>query len=207
MPEMDVVNVQNEKTGQVDLDEKIFGVTVKKSLIHEAVVMQQACARQGTAAVKTRGMVRGGGRKPWKQKGTGRARHGSIRSPIWRGGGIVFGPQPRDYGYSIPKKKYRAAMHAALTAKRVDGEIVVVDQLSLPDAKTKSFAQILRNLTLSKKTLVVLPEISPEMERSARNIARVSLVSVKGLNVYDLMAHRHVLVTREALSEIQEVWS
>jgi large subunit ribosomal protein L4 len=207
MAELDVVNAQNEKTGQVELDDRIFGVTVKKSLIHEAVVMQRACMRQGTAAVKTRGEVSGGGRKPWRQKGTGRARHGSIRSPIWRGGGTVFGPQPRDYGYSIPKKKYRAAMHAALTSKRVDGEIVVLDQLSLPDAKTKSFAQVLKNLALSKKTLVVLSEISEEMERASRNLSGVQLTSVRGMNVYDLMAHRHVVMTRDALSQIQEVWS
>jgi large subunit ribosomal protein L4 len=207
MAELDVVNEKNEKTGRVELDDRIFGVTVKKSLIHEAVVMQRASMRQGTASVKTRGEVSGGGRKPWRQKGTGRARHGSIRSPIWRGGGTVFGPQPRDYGYSIPKKKYRAAMHSALTAKRVDGEIVVLDQLSLPDAKTKSLAQILKNLTLSKKTLVVLPEISPDLELASRNLDRVRVISVRGLNVYDLMAHRYVVVTRDALSQIQEVWS
>jgi len=170
-------------------------------------VMQQASMRQGTAATKTRGLVSGGGRKPWRQKGTGRARHGSIRSPIWRGGGTTFGPQPRDYGYAIPKKKYRAALRGVLTAKQQDGEVTILDQLQLKEPKTKPFVKILKGLGLSKKTLIVTDEIPKVLELSVRNVPWVSLISVQRLNVYDLLSHAHVLITQRALAEIDEVWS
>lgn len=207
MPELDVINLENSKVGTVQLDERIFAVRVKSATIHEAVVMQRACMRQGTAAVKTRGLVRGGGRKPWRQKGTGRARHGSIRSPIWRGGGTVFGPQPRSYAYTLPRKKYRVALFGALSAKCADGEITVLDELSLPDAKARSLAAVLRKIGLSGKTLVVVKEIRPELEAASRNIPGLTLMTTRGLNVYDLVSHANVLATRDAISEIQEVWS
>jgi len=207
MPEVDVVNIQNEKVGTVKLSNRIFEEKVNRSLIHEVVVMQQASMRQGTAATKTRGLVSGGGRKPWRQKGTGRARHGSIRSPIWRGGGTTFGPQPRDYGYAIPKKKYRAALRGVLTAKQRDGEVTILDQLQLKEPKTKPFVKILKGLGLSKKTLIVVDEIPKVLELSVRNVPWVSLISVQRLNVYDLLSHAHVLITQRALAEIDEVWS
>ena len=207
MPEVDVVNIQNEKVGTVKLSNRIFEEKVNRSLIHEVVVMQQASMRQGTAATKTRGLVSGGGRKPWRQKGTGRARHGSIRSPIWRGGGTTFGPQPRDYGYAIPKKKYRAALRGVLTAKQQDGEVTILDQLQLKEPKTKPFVKILKGLGLSKKTLIVVDEIPKVLELSVRNVPWVSLISVQRLNVYDLLSHAHVLITQRALAGIDEVWS
>lgn len=206
MLELDVINVQNKKVGKAKLEERVFGGNVNKALIHEAVVMQRASMRQGTVATKTRGMVRGGGRKPWRQKGTGRARHGSIRSPIWRGGGIVFGPQPRSFSYAFPKKKYRAALRGALVAKYKDGEMTIIDQLQYAEPKTKSFVQTLKNLGLSKSTLIVVDEITRDLELSSRNVPRVRLVSTKGLNVYDLVSHSHVIITQQALTGIYEVW-
>ncbi len=207
MPEVDVVNIQNEKVGTVKLSDRIFEEKVNRPLIHEVVVMQQASMRQGTAATKTRGLVSGGGRKPWRQKGTGRARHGSIRSPIWRGGGTTFGPQPRNYGYAIPKKKYRAALRGVLTAKQQDGEVTILDRLQLNEPKTKPFVKILKGLGLSKKTLIVVDEIPKVLELSVRNVPWVSLTSVQRLNVYDLLSHFHILITQQALAGIDEVWS
>lgn len=207
MPEVDVVNIQNEKVGTVKLSDRIFEEKVNRPLIHEVVVMQLASMRQGTAATKTRGLVRGGGRKPWSQKGTGRARQGSIRSPIWRGGGTTFGPQPRNYGYAIPKKKYRAALRGVLTAKQQDGEVTILDQLQLNEPKTKPFVKILKSLGLSKKTLIVVDEIPKVLELSVRNVPWVSLISVQRLNVYDLVSHSRVLIIQRALAGINEVWS
>ena len=206
MLEIDVLNTQNVKVGTVQLDDRIFGAKLNKTLIHEAVVMQRASMRQGTSATKTRAMVRGGGKKPWRQKGTGRARHGSIRSPIWRGGGITFGPQPRDYSYSFPKKKYRAALRSALSGKFQDGEMVVLDQIEMAEAKTKPFVKILKNLGLSKSILVVVEEIQKNLSLYLRNVPRVRLISTKGLNVYDLVSHSRVVMTQQVVSGIHEVW-
>jgi large subunit ribosomal protein L4 len=191
----------------LSIDERIFGAKINSPLIHESTVMQLASMRQGTASTKTRGEVRGGGRKPWKQKGTGRARHGSNRSPIWRGGGVTFGPRPRDYGYSIPRKKYRTALRSALAAKFRDGEIIVLDELPLGQGKTKSFAKVLKNLGLSKRILLVVGELSKELELSTRNVRNVRLLLPGGLNVYDVVSHAHVVMTRQALDRIGEVWS
>jgi len=207
MPIVDVVNLSREKVGTVDLDDRLFAADVNPPLIHEAVVMQQACMRQGTAATKTRGMVRGGGKKPWRQKGTGRARAGSNRSPLWRGGGTVFGPTPRDYGYAFPRKKYRAALRGVLTAKVKDGAILVLDRLVLEEAKTKQMAQILRKLEATDRTVIVMLEMDEKVTRALRNIPSVKLLSVQGLNVYDLVCAHRVLIPQEALSKLQEVWS
>jgi large subunit ribosomal protein L4 len=207
MPEADIVNIRKEKIGTVELADQIFGVKVNKPLIHEVAIMQLACMRQGTAATKTRGLVSGGGRKPWRQKGTGRARAGSIRSPLWRGGGTTFGPQPRDYSYSIPRKKYRAALRGVLSAKFRDGEVIILDQLPISEPKTKRFIEVLKNLGFSKKTLIVLDEIPTALELSARNVSWVNLISVGSLNVYDLLSHTHIVITQDAVGRIQEVWS
>ncbi|MBI3812378.1 MAG: 50S ribosomal protein L4 [Nitrospirae bacterium] len=207
MPTVDVVNLSKEKVGTVDLDDHLFAAEINKPLIHEAVVMQQACMRQGTAATKTRGMVRGGGKKPWRQKGTGRARAGSNRSPIWRGGGTIFGPTPRDYGYAFPRKKYRAALRGVLTAKVQDGSVLVVDRLEVGEAKTKQIAQILKKLEAMDRTVIVGLEMDEKLSRALRNIPSVKLLSVQGLNVYDLVCARRVLIPQAALSKLQEVWS
>jgi len=207
MPTVDVVNLSKEKVGTVDLDDRLFAAEINKPLIHEAVVMQQACMRQGTAATKTRGMVSGGGKKPWRQKGTGRARAGSTRSPIWRGGGTIFGPNPRDYGYAFPRKKYRAALRGVLTAKVQDGSILVLDRLTVGEAKTKQMAQILKKLEATDRTVIVGLEMDEKVSRALRNIPSVKLLSVQGLNVYDLVCARRVLIPQEVLSKLQEVWS
>jgi large subunit ribosomal protein L4 len=207
MPTVDVVNLSKEKVGTVDLDDRLFAAEINLPLIHEAVVMQQACMRQGTAATKTRGMVSGGGKKPWRQKGTGRARAGSIRSPLWRGGGTTFGPNPRDYGYAFPRKKYRAALRGVLTAKVKDGAVLIVDRLELEEAKTKQMAQILKKLEATDRTVIVALEMDEKLSRALRNIPSVKLLSIHGLNVYDLVCARHVLIPQEALSKLQEVWS
>jgi large subunit ribosomal protein L4 len=207
MPTVDVVNLSKEKVGTVDLNDQLFGAEVNKPLIHEAVVMQRASMRQGTAATKTRGFVSGGGKKPWRQKGTGRARSGSIRSPLWRGGGTIFGPNPRNYGYAFPRKKYRAALRGVLTAKMQEGAVLVVDRLELADAKTKPMAQILKNLDAVKRTLIVVSEIDEKLSRAVRNIPSVKVLSVQGLNVYDLICARLVLIPQEAVAKLQEAWS
>lgn len=207
MPTIDVFNLQNKKVGTVDLDERLFGVAVNKPLIHEAVVMQRASRRQGTAATKTRGLISGGGRKPWKQKGTGRARAGSSRSPLWRGGGTIFGPTPRSYAYAFPRKKYRAALRGVLTAKARDGEFRVVDRLEVGEAKTKQMAVIMKSLGLSGRTLIITDGVQEKVERSARNIPGVQLLSVPELNVYDLLCARTVLVSKDVLARMNEVWS
>jgi large subunit ribosomal protein L4 len=207
MPTVDVVNLSKEKVGSVDLNDRVFAAEVNSPLIHEAVVMQRASMRQGTAATKTRGFVRGGGKKPWRQKGTGRARAGSIRSPLWRGGGTVFGPNPRDYAYAFPRKKYRAALRGVLTAKMREGAVLIVEQLELAEAKTKQMAQILKKLDAGRRTLIVASEIDERLNRAVRNIPLVKVLTAQGLNVYDLVCARRVLISQAALAKIQEAWS
>ncbi|HUK57559.1 MAG TPA: 50S ribosomal protein L4 [Nitrospiria bacterium] len=207
MPTVDVVNLNKEKIGTVDLSDQLFGAEVNRPLIHEAVVMQRAAMRQGTAATKTRGLVSGGGKKPWRQKGTGRARAGSSRSPIWRGGGTTFGPTPRDYGYAFPRKKYRAALRGILTAKLKDGAILVVERLELSEAKTKQMALVLKKLEASGRTVIVSSNTDEKLARAVRNIPSVKLLPVQGLNVYDLVCAKHLVIPQDALSRLQEVWS
>lgn len=207
MPTVDVVNLSKEKVGTIDLNEQLFGAEINKPLIHEAVVMQRASMRQGTAATKTRGLVRGGGRKPWRQKGTGRARAGSIRSPLWRGGGTTFGPNPRDYGYAFPRKKYRAALRGVLTAKMQEGAVLVVDRLELAEAKTKQMAQILKRLDATDRTVIVISEVDEKLSLAVRNIPSVKVLSIQGLNVYDLICARHILIPQEEVAKLQEAWS
>ncbi|MEW5952259.1 MAG: 50S ribosomal protein L4 [Bacillota bacterium] len=205
MPKVAVYNMNGEQTGEVDLSSEIFGIPVHRQALHDAVVMQLAGMRQGTHDTKTRGEVRGGGRKPWRQKGTGRARHGSIRSPIWRGGGIVFGPHPREYGYSIPKKVRRLALKSALSSKVEAGSILVLDELTFPNPKTKDMIKVLDNLKVNNKALVVTADGDEMVTRSARNIPGVKPMAVKGLNVYDLLAHPTLVITRDAVVRVEEV--
>ncbi len=185
------------------LNESIFGAKTRSHLLHQAVVMQLANRRAGSAATKSKGFVKGGGKKPWRQKGTGRARAGSIRSPIWVGGGTVFGPQPRDYSYRIPRTARREALLSALSLKKRDGKLVVVDKLELEAAKTRIMAQALAELKV-ESALIVIAQPDAKIERSARNLPKVKVLRVEGLNVYDILYHEHLILTEQALKRLEE---
>ncbi|MGO9313347.1 MAG: 50S ribosomal protein L4 [Syntrophobacteraceae bacterium] len=203
MPTVDVFNLNHEVTGQIELSEAIFGVPVKTHVLHEVVVYQLAKRRAGTAKTKGRSEVRGGGKKPWKQKGTGRARAGTSRSPIWRGGGTIHGPHPRDYEMHIPKKVRRLALKMALSQKVLDDEFKVIDQFKLDRIKTKDFVELMDRFELGK-TLIVLPEPDEVIEKSARNIPNVKILRSEGLNVYDLLDYHVVILSRECVGRIEE---
>ena len=203
MPSVDVFNQNREVTGRLELSDAIFGVPVKPHVLHEVVVYQLAKRRAGTAKIKGRSEVRGGGKKPFRQKGTGRARAGTSRSPIWRGGGTIHGPHPRDYDMRIPKKVRRLALKMALSQKVLDAEFMVLDQFTLERIKTKDFAQLLNRFEL-RKTLVVLPDHDEVIEKSARNIPNVKVLRSEGLNVYDLLNYHAVILSRECVGRIEE---
>ena len=203
MPTVDVFNLNHEVTGQLELSEAIFGVPVKTHVLHEVVVYQLAKRRAGTSKTKGRSEVRGGGKKPWKQKGTGRARAGTSRSPIWRGGGTIHGPHPRDYEMHIPKKVRRLALKMALSQKVLDDEFRVIDQFKLDRIKTKDFVELMDRFELGK-TLIVLPEPDEVIEKSARNIPNVKVLRSEGLNVYDLLDYHVVILSRECVGRIEE---
>jgi large subunit ribosomal protein L4 len=186
-----------------ELKSEIFGIKVRSHLLQQVVVMQLKNRRAGTASTKTKGFVRGGGKKPWRQKGTGRARAGSTRSPLWVGGGTIFGPQTRDYSYRLPKKARRKALLSALSSKNQDGKIIVVDKLELAEPKTKVMQRVLEDLQI-KNALIVIPQPDDKVERSARNLPTVKVLRVDGLNVYDLLHHEHLILTEEALKLIEE---
>lgn len=206
MPKVAVYNIAGEKTGEIELNDSVFGVEVNEAVVHQAVVMQQANQRLGTAATKTRGMVRGGGRKPWRQKGTGRARAGSNSSPVWVGGGTTFGPHPRSYAFSMPRKARRLAIKSALSAKVQAGELLVMESIEFAEPKTKNVLTMLDNLKAGgDKALIVMAEESENVEKSSRNIPGVKSITSLGLNVIDLLYHDKVLITKEAVSKIEEV--
>jgi large subunit ribosomal protein L4 len=202
MPTVDVYNIQKEKVGELDLKEEIFGVEVQGHLLHEVVTWQLACRRAGSASTKTRAEVHGGGRKPWRQKGTGRARVGSNRSPLWRGGGVVFGPKPRSYAYTLPKKVRRLALKMALSSKLANGQLVVLDAYPHTTPKTKDFVEVLRTFDLSK-ALFVTQEDNRALTLSARNVPHVQVMPPAGLNVYDILKHTHLVLFSPALSAIE----
>jgi len=205
MPEINIKDKNNTSVGKMDVPESIFGVTAKAGVLHSAVVNFLANQRQGTAATKTKGLVSGGGKKPWKQKSTGRARSGSSRSPLWRGGGTVFGPKPRDYSYSLPKKAKKAALNAAISGKLADGEIIVIDGFGLEKPSTKDMVLILKNLGLTgKSTLIVLPEKNDAVFLSARNIPGVKVTRVTDLNPYEVAANRWILFDRQSVEMLTE---
>ncbi len=185
------------------LKEEIFGARVRLHLLHQVVTMQLNSRRAGTASTKTKGFVRGGGKKPWRQKGTGRARAGSIRSPLWVGGGTIFGPQPRDYSYRLPRKARREALLSALSLKNREGKILVVDKLELAEAKTKLMRQWLETLKV-KSALIVIPEEDEKVERSARNLHKVKVLRVEGLNVYDILRFEQLILTERAVKLLEE---
>ena len=185
------------------LKEEIFGVKSRPHLLHQTIVMQLANRRAGTAATKSKGFVSGGGKKPWRQKGTGRARAGSIRSPIWVGGGTIFGPQPRDYSYRLPRKARRQALLSALSLKNRDGKVIVVDKLELEEGKTRLMAQALAELKVAS-ALIVLAQADEKIERAARNLPKAKVLRVDGLNVYDVMRYEHLILTAGALQVLEE---
>lgn len=203
MPTVDLYNTNRDVIGQLELREDIFAVPVKTHVLHEVVLYQLAKRRAGTAKVKGRSEVRGGGKKPWRQKGTGRARAGTSRSPVWRGGGTIHGPHPRSYDMKVPKKVRRLALKMALTQKLLDQGMTVLDQFQLEQIKTKEFAAILNRFQLGK-TLVVIPAHDETVEKSARNIPNVKVLRSEGLNVYDLLNFHSLLITKETIGKIEE---
>lgn len=206
MPEIEIKDRDNKIIEKMNLREDVFGVQVKRGILHQVVVNFLANQRQGTHSTKTKGLVRGGGRKPFKQKHTGRARAGSTRSPLWRGGGTVFGPQPRDYSYKVPKKVKRRALMAALHEKLSSNAIVVIDSILMEKPRTKEMLSILKNLGLDKKSvLIVLPEHNASVALSVRNISGVSITRAMDLNTYDVIASNMLLMTREALTRLEGI--
>jgi large subunit ribosomal protein L4 len=207
MPKVPVYNITGAQVGEIELSETIFGITPNAHVLHDAVTMQLASLRRGTHDVKNRSEVRGGGRKPWRQKGTGRARQGSIRSPQWVGGGTVFGPTPRSYSYKLPKKVRRLALKSALSSKFNANEIIVLDALAVDAPKTKEMVKILSNLKVGKKALVVSAEQDANLSLSARNIPGVKVVDATGINVLDLIHHDALVITKDAVAKVEEVFA
>jgi large subunit ribosomal protein L4 len=206
MPKVTVYNMAGEQVGEIELNDRIFAAPVRSDLMHEVVLMYLANARRGTHSTKGRSEVRGGGRKPWRQKGTGRARQGSIRAPQWTGGGVVFGPKPRDYKYRLPKKVRRAALYSALSSKLGEGKLIVLDNLELPEIKTKHVVALLRRFDV-EKALIVDGQVQEKTLLSARNLPGVKYVSAGGVNVYDVLRHDHLVLTRDAVEKVQEVFA
>lgn len=204
MPTVTLFKQDGTQNGDVTLNDAIFGIEPNESVVFDAITMQRASLRQGTHAVKNRSAVRGGGRKPWRQKGTGRARQGSIRSPQWRGGGTVFGPTPRSYAYKLPKKVRRLAIKSVLSTKAMDEEIVVVDGLNFDSPKTKEFRAVLNNLDVNRKALVVLEDDNEFAKLSARNIPGVKVVAPNNVSVLDVVAHDKLILTKAALEKVEE---
>lgn len=205
MPKVALYNQNGTQVGDIELSDAVFGIEPNESVLHDAVVMQQASLRQGTHDVKGRSEVRGGGRKPWRQKGTGRARQGSIRSPQWVGGGVVFGPTPRSYSYKLPKKVRRLAIKSALASKVVAEEIVVLEGLNLDAPKTKEMVSILSGLSVDRKALVVTADYNDNVALSARNIPGVTFVTADGINVLDVLKHDKLVITKDAVQKVEEV--
>lgn len=205
MANYDVLKVDGSKAGSVELSDAVFAIEPNKDVLFEAINLQRASLRQGTHSVKNRSAVRGGGRKPWRQKGTGRARQGTIRAPQWRGGGIVFGPTPRSYAYKMPKKMRRLALRSALSFKVQENEFKIIDAFGLEAPKTKEFTKVLSNLELPKKVLVVTESEDVNIELSARNIPGVQITTVTGLNVLDITSADSVLITEAAAKKVEEV--
>ena len=206
MAKVAVYNMEGNEVGTMELNDAVFGVEINEHLVHLAVVRQLANNRQGTQKAKTRSEVSGGGRKPWRQKGTGHARQGSIRAPQWTGGGVVFAPVPRDYEVKMNKKERRAALKSALTSKVQENKLVVVDSLALAEAKTKEMQKVLTNLK-ADKALVVTADDDQKVVLSARNIADVQTATVNTINVYDVMKYNTVVVTKDAVASIEEVYA
>jgi len=209
MPKVSVYDIAGNKTGEeIELQEYVFGVEMNEAVVHQAIVMQMASWRQGNAATKTRAMVRGGGRKPWRQKGTGRARAGSIRSPLWVGGGVTFGPQPRSYKKSMPRKARRLAIRCALSAKVAADELIIVDGMTFAEPKTKDAVRVIDSFGIDTgKALFITNDVDVNVDKSVRNIPGAKALSNDYLNVYDLLNCQKVLLAKEAITKIEEVLS
>ena len=206
MANVAVYNMEGKEVGSLELNDAVFGVEVNEHLVHMAVLQQLANNRQGTQKAKTRSEVRGGGRKPWRQKGTGHARQGSTRAPQWTGGGVVFAPTPRDYSMKLNKKEKRAALKSALTSRVEENKFIVIDEINFEEAKTKNFANILKSLDVSK-ALVVLEDDNKNAELSARNIADVKTAKTNTINVYDILKYNTVITTKAVVAKIEEVYA
>jgi large subunit ribosomal protein L4 len=206
MPTVGLFNIEGNKVGDITLNEKVFNVAVNTAVLHQTVVAQLANKRQGTQSAKTRAEVRGGGIKPWRQKGTGRARQGSIRSPQWAGGGIVFAPKPRDYRITLPKSMRKVAMKSALTSKVLDNNMIVLESLEFNAPKTKDFMKMLGAFE-AKKALIITLESNNNVYKSARNIPGISVIPVNNINVYDLLKYEKLIITQDAVSRIEEVYA
>ena len=206
MANVSVYNIEGKEVGKIDLSDAVFGVEVNEHLVHMAVVSQLANNRRGTQKAKTRSEVSGGGRKPWRQKGTGHARQGSTRAPQWTGGGVVFAPVPRDYSFKMNKREKRAALKSALTSRVEENKFIVIDEINFEEAKTKNFANILKNLDVSK-ALVVLEDDNKNAELSARNIADIKTAKTNTINVYDILKYNTVITTKAVVAKIEEVYA
>ena len=206
MANVSVYNIEGKEVGKIDLSDAVFGVEVNEHLVHMAVVSQLANNRQGTQKAKTRSEVSGGGRKPWRQKGTGPARQGSTRAPQWTGGGVVFAPVPRDYSFKMNKREKRAALKSALTSRVEENKFIVIDEINFEEAKTKNFANILKSLDVSK-ALVVLEDDNKNAELSARNIADIKTAKTNTINVYDILKYNTVITTKAVVAKIEEVYA
>ena len=206
MANVSVYNIEGKEVGKIDLSDAVFGVEVNEHLVHMAVVSQLANNRQGTQKAKTRSEVSGGGRKPWRQKGTGHARQGSTRAPQWTGGGVVFAPVPRDCSFKMNKREKRAALKSALTSRVEENKFIVIDEINFEEAKTKNFANILKNLDVSK-ALVVLEDDNKNAELSARNIADIKTAKTNTINVYDILKYNTVITTKAVVAKIEEVYA
>lgn len=207
MPKIQMINMEGNPVEEIELNENIFNIDINEHAVYLVVKNILANKRQGTKGVKTRAEVRGGGRKPWRQKGTGRARQGSIRSPQWRGGGIVFAPKARDYSYTTPKKVRRLALKSVLTSKVQDNELILVDEIKMAEAKTKNMVKVLENIKANKKALVVIADRDENVMRAARNIEGVETAMASNINVYDLLRYDSLVLTKDALNVIEEVFN
>lgn len=207
MPKIDVYNIEGKKVSNIELADSVFGIEPNEKIVHSVLVNYMANQRQGTSNTKTRAEVSGGGRKPWKQKGTGRARQGSIRAPQWFKGGIALGPKPRDYSYRVNKKERRLAVKSVLSSKVLENNLVVVDNMKFDEIKTKNMVSALNNLKVKGKTLIVLPEKNENVQKSARNIEGVKTSLVNTINVYDLLKYNKLILTVDAVKSLEEVYA
>jgi large subunit ribosomal protein L4 len=198
-----VYNIDNEKVGEVELNGDLFGLEVKKYILHDIVKMQLANRRVGSASTKTRTEVRGGGAKPYRQKGTGRARAGTNRSPLWRGGGVIFGPKPRDYSYKLPKKVRKLGVRMALSARFSEDNMIVLDGFDLTEIKTKQFIEVMKKLNI-ENGLIVIPEKNEKLEKSSRNVQGFKVIAAEGLNVYDILLHRRLVLLQPCLDQLEK---
>jgi len=207
MANVSVYNMDGQEVGTMELSDAVFAAPIHENLVHQAVVLHLANKRQGTQKAKTRGEVSGGGRKPWRQKGTGHARQGSTRAPQWKGGGVVFAPVPRDYSFKMNKKEKRAALKSALTDRLQEGKLIVLDELKLAEIKTKAFAQVMDNLKIENKALFVLGDMDQNVILSARNLPEAKTTQTSEINVYDIMNAQTLVLTKDAVAKIEEVYA